>query len=52
MANRAINNRQKLSYKQRPVMPQPLPVSPQAKKGKQGKRSKPPLPAAGKSRST
>jgi hypothetical protein len=48
MANRAINNRQKLTYRQTPVTPQPLPASKKEENAKKGKRGGPPVTAANK----
>ncbi len=47
MANRAINNRQKLTYRQKPALPSPLPAAKPEKGSRKGKRAKP-LPPGGK----
>lgn len=48
MANRAVNNRQKLVYRQTPVTPQPVPGVKKEKDRR--KRSAPPVPTANKQR--
>lgn len=47
MANRAINNRQKLTYRQKPALPSPLPAAKPEKGSRKGKRGTP-LPPGGK----
>lgn len=47
MANRAINNRQKLTYRRKPARPAPQPAAKPEQGSRKGKRAQP-LPSGGK----
>jgi hypothetical protein len=46
MANRALNNRQKLTYRRKPAPPAPLPAARPEKDGRKAKHGKPLPPTA------